>query len=72
MAAYNARKKYNVEFIETESYRAKRTPDLLVKNQIEIECKKNDTLSHRDIKNNNNWKNVVVSSSISMNKYKVN
>ncbi len=49
------RSNHKVEFIKTDSIAHKKTPDLLVDENIEVECKKKDRLTPRDRKNNNSW-----------------
>lgn len=46
-----AKSKHKVEFLDTRSNEQKKTPDLLIDGMIEIECKKKDKFSSRDIKN---------------------
>jgi hypothetical protein len=72
VASFYAREGYIVEFIKTKSCEGQRTPDLLIRKEIEIECKKVDTLSRRDEKNINCWRDIVKRSSVLMSKYKKN
>ena len=46
---------HKVEFVKTQSDAQKRTPDLLVDDNIEVECKKKDKLTSRDRQNNDHW-----------------
>lgn len=72
VASFYARKGYCVEFIQTKSCEGQRTPDLFIRKEIEIECKKVDTLSRRDEKNINCWRDIVKRSSSLLSKYKKN
>lgn len=49
---------HKVEFIETNSTIHRKTPDLLIDENIEVECKKKDRLTPRDVKNNNSWETL--------------
>jgi len=46
---------HKVKFIKTQSDKKIKTPDILVDDCIEVECKQKDRLTKRDIKNNDNW-----------------
>lgn len=59
VAAVYAKKNVLVEFIPTESDKGIKTPDLLIANEIEIECKKKDRSTSRDIKNIEFWKLIM-------------
>jgi hypothetical protein len=63
---------YKVEFIDTRANQGLKTPDLVISDIVEVECKKKDIHSNRDAKNINQWKEIVTKSSIIMNKYKSN
>ena len=56
VAAAYARKGYSVEFVETKSKEREKTPDLLVNKEVEVECKKKDRKTNRDIRNTEYWK----------------
>lgn len=56
VASVYARKGYSVEFVETKSKESKKTPDLLINSEVEVECKKKDRTTDRDIRNTENWK----------------
>lgn len=72
MAFLYAKKGYFVEFIKTKSCEGQRTPDLLIGKEIEIECKKVDTLSRRDEKNINRWRDIIKSATSLMSRHKKN
>ncbi|HEX9845006.1 MAG TPA: hypothetical protein VGA92_00920 [Candidatus Nitrosotenuis sp.] len=55
MASAFSKANHKISFIETNSKEQKPTPDLLVDENIEVECKKKDRLTKRDIKNNEHW-----------------
>ncbi|HDN83614.1 MAG TPA: hypothetical protein ENG50_04540 [Candidatus Altiarchaeales archaeon] len=59
VAAAYARKGYSVEFVETKSKEGEKTPDLLVNKEVEVECKKKDRKTDRDIRNTEYWKLIV-------------
>lgn len=58
IAAAFLKSNHKVNFIETKSVEHKKTPDLLVDNKIEVECKKKDRLTPRDIKNHDSWNHL--------------
>lgn len=49
---------HKAEFIETQPNEYKKTPDLLIDGEIEVECKKKDRLTPRDIKNHDSWNHL--------------
>jgi len=51
-------KGHSIEFLATKSKEHKKTPDLLIDSKYEIECKKKDLLTKRDISNNDSW-NII-------------
>jgi len=61
VAAKYAKKGYAVEFVETRSEEGLKTPDILIdfKNGVEVECKKKDRKTDRDIRNTDYWKLIV-------------
>ena len=59
VAAIYAKNNASVEFIETESNKSRRTPDILIADEVEIECKKKDRSTSRDIKNIEFWKLIM-------------
>ena len=61
VAAAYAKKGYLIEFLETRSDEGVKTPDILIdfKNGIEVECKKKDRESDRDIRNKEYWKLIA-------------
>lgn len=61
VAATYAKKGYPVEFVETRSEEGIKTPDILIsfQNGVEVECKKKDRESDRDIRNVEYWKLIV-------------
>lgn len=61
VAAAYARKGYSVEFVETRPEDEIRTPDILISfgNGIEVECKKKDRETDRDIRNTEYWKLIM-------------
>lgn len=61
---------HTVKFIETQSDENQRTPDLLIDGTIEVECKKKDKLTSRDIRNNDFWNRLERKSIELMNKEK--
>lgn len=42
---------HKVKFVQVESENEKKTPDLLVDDKIEVECKKKERLTKRDTQN---------------------
>jgi hypothetical protein len=54
-----ARRGYSVEFVETKSKEGRKTPDLLISDEVEVECKKKDRTTDRDIRNTENWKLIM-------------
>lgn len=56
MASAFVKSNHKVSFVKTDSLTSKQTPDLLVDENIEVECKKKDRLTKRDIQNNEQWK----------------
>lgn len=59
IAAAYARKGYSVEFVETKSKEARKTIDLLINKEVEVECKKKDRQTDRDIRNTEYWKLIM-------------
>lgn len=59
VAAAYVRKGYSAEFVETKSKEGRKTPDLLIIGEVEVECKKKDRTTDRDIRNTENWKLIV-------------
>jgi hypothetical protein len=59
VAAAHVRKGYSIEFIETLSKEGRKTPDLLINNEVEVECKKKDRATDRDIRNTEHWKLII-------------
>lgn len=55
VAAAYARAGHSVEFLETAPEEGRQTPDLLIDNQVEIECKKKDNPTERDRQNIEQW-----------------
>ena len=55
IAAEHIRKGHSVRFIPTDSKSGKRTADLFIDNQIEVECKKKDHSSRQYIKSVEYW-----------------
>lgn len=51
MASGFAKSNHKVQFIKTKSDSGQRTPDLLIDDNIEVECKKKDKATRRDIRN---------------------
>ena len=74
VASAYTRQEYPIEFVETKPREEIKTPDLFVnfQNGVEIECKKKDRRSNRDIRNNENWRLIIRKSSGMMEHYKVN
>jgi hypothetical protein len=59
IAARHARRRHSVKFVQTESTTGTRSPDLLVDNFIEIECKKKDHSSKQDVRNKEYWNQIA-------------
>lgn len=59
VATAYARKGYSIEFVETKSKEGRKTPDLLINNEVEVECKKKDRTTDRDLRNIENWKLIM-------------
>lgn len=61
VAAKYVKKGYPVEFVETKSEEGMKTSDILIgfKNGIEVECKKKERKSPRDMRNTEYWKLVT-------------
>jgi hypothetical protein len=59
VAAAYAKKGHSVEFLETKSKEGRKTTDLLINNKIEVECKKKDRITDRDIRNTEYWKLIL-------------
>lgn len=55
IAAMHIKRGHSVRFVPTDSKSGKRTADLLIDNQIEVECKKKDHSSRQYIKSIENW-----------------
>jgi len=72
VAAAYTRNGHLVEFVDTQEGRIGKTPDLLVDNSVEIECKKKDTKSPRDAKNRELWKRINEQADRSMDKHGYN
>lgn len=72
VAAAYARKGYSVKFVETKSKEGRKTPDLLINNEVEIECKKKDRTTDRDIRNIENWKLIMQKTSGMMEHFGLN
>jgi len=53
-----SRRGHFIEFIATKANESEKTPDLLIDSKYEIECKKKDPLTKRDISNRDNW-NII-------------
>lgn len=72
-AAY-IKKRYRIEFLETKSDDGVKTTDILIdfKNGIEVECKKKDRKSARDIRNTKLWKLIVRKASGMMEHFALN
>ena len=65
-----AKSNHTVEFIKTQPTENQRTPDLLIDGNIEVECKKKDKLTKRDIQNNDLWNRLQSKSIELMNNFK--
>jgi hypothetical protein len=63
---------YQIEFVETQSDAGLKTPDLLVSESVEVECKKKNVHSKRDSKNINMWLEIMRNASTLMDKFKYN
>lgn len=61
---------HSVKFVKTQSDENQRTPDLLIDDNIEVECKKKDKLTKRDIQNNDLWNKLQRKSIELMNNFK--
>lgn len=74
VAAAYIKKGYHIEFLETKSDEGVKTPDILIdfKNGIEVECKKKDRKSTRDIRNIELWKLIVQKASGMMEHFALN
>lgn len=72
VAAGYARKGYSVEFVETKSKEGRKTPDLLISDEVEVECKKKDRTTDRDIRNIENWKLIMRKASGGMEHFGLN
>lgn len=61
VAAAYTKKGYPIEFVETKSEEGIKTPDILIdfKEGVEVECKKKDRKSGRDIRNTEYWKLIM-------------
>ena len=59
VAAGYAREGHSVEFVQTRSKEGRKTPDLLISDEVEVECKKKDRTTDRDIRNTENWKLII-------------
>ena len=59
IAASYVRKDHSVEFVETKPKQGRKTPDLLLNNEVEVECKKKDRTTGRDIRNTEYWKLII-------------
>jgi len=61
VASAYAKKGYPVEFVETRSEEGVKAPDIFIgfKNGVEVECKKKDRKSDRDIRNTEYWKLIM-------------
>lgn len=55
MADAFSKANHKVSFIKTDHEEQRQTPDLLVDENIEVECKKKDRLTKRDKINNDHW-----------------
>ena len=60
IASSFAKSNHKVEFIPTKSEEQQKTPDLLIDNNIEVECKKKDRESKRDKANNQLWNSLII------------
>lgn len=74
VAAAYTKRGYPIEFMKTESEKGDKSPDILIdfKNGIEIECKKKDIRSERDLKNIENWKYISQKASGLMDHFGIN
>jgi hypothetical protein len=63
---------HRIEFIDTKSDECLKTPDLLISDNVEVECKKKDVFSNRDTKNINRWQEIMRNASTLMDKYNYN
>jgi hypothetical protein len=74
VAVAYARKGYPVKFVETSSEEKIKTPDIFInfKNGVEIECKKKDRKSDRDIRNVEYWKLIMRKASGMMENFSLN
>ncbi|GAH48302.1 unnamed protein product, partial [marine sediment metagenome] len=74
VAAAYTKKGYHIEFLETKSGEGVKTPDIFIdfKNGIEVECKKKDRKSDRDIRNTELWKLIVRKASGMMEHFALN
>lgn len=59
VAAAYSRAGHKVAFSEEKAAEAMKTPDMLIDEQVEIECKKKDKLTDRDKRNNECWKLIM-------------
>jgi len=61
VAAAYARKEYPPEFIKTKSKEGTKTPDIFIHFEcgVEVECKKKDIKTDRDIQNTEYWKLIM-------------
>lgn len=72
VAAAYVRKGHPVEFVETMSKEGRKTPDLLINNEVEVECKKKDRTTDRDIRNTEYWKLIIRRASGTMEHFGLN
>src|SRR5690606_21524267 len=63
---------HSVEFIDTHGGKFGSTPEMLIDNAIEVECKKKDARSERDRKNRAIWKTICEHAYTSMDKHEWN
>jgi len=59
VAAAYARAKHKVAFLEEKPSEQIQTPDLLIDDRVEVECKKKDGQTDRDKRNHENWKLIM-------------
>jgi hypothetical protein len=72
VAAAYTRANHKIVFIEEKPEEAIQTPDMLIDDQVEVECKKKDQLSKRDRQNQEHWKLIMRKTSVIMNRLKCN
>ncbi len=72
IAVAYVRKGHQVEFVDTMSKEGRKTPDLLINKEVEVECKKKDRTTDSDIRNTEYWKLIIRRASGTMECFRLN